>query len=77
MQILLCVEAWVDLTADRQLGWVVGGIPFTAFIDWARFRKLDRDAAQLTWQVIRYLDSDRMEREDSERRAKNPTTGRR
>jgi hypothetical protein len=63
--VMLCVTAWVDLQADRQIGMEVGAIPWTAVAAWCEFHsdKLDRVAAEQLMEVIRKLESDRSKRE--------------
>jgi hypothetical protein len=62
----LLVRAWHELHSCRPQGFSGAGlIPWTAIIEWCRFRGLDREATLLVVDVIRKLDHDRAEREAS------------
>lgn len=66
---LLCIEAWEDLHSCRPVGFAGAGlIPWTAIVEWCRFRELDRDVMQMLVMVLRKLDYDRAEREASKER---------
>lgn len=67
-QVILVVEAWHALGADRHLGMSLGCIPFTAILRWSEWYGLDRDATNILVDVIRILDRDRVDREESRRR---------
>lgn len=71
MQDLICIDAWRDLGTCRSIGMAAGPIPFTAAIAWANHHDLDREATELLWQVVRFLDGERAEREAAERRLQN------
>lgn len=64
----LCVTAWNDLNSCRGIGMSAGPIPFTAFEIWCRFHDLDYAIAIQVWAVIRHLDREHFEREQSKRR---------
>lgn len=64
----LCVRAWGDLGTCRALGMTSGPIPWTAILAWADFHGLDHDATMLLSSVIRRLDLEHFEREESRRR---------
>jgi hypothetical protein len=59
------LRCWHDLESCRAIGMVVGPIPWTAVIEWARLHRLDRRATMLLADVIRYLDAKRADRERS------------
>lgn len=68
---MICLEAWHDLGADRQLGFSErGSIPFRAITGWARWHDLDREATVILICVIRRQDSIRVEREASKAKLK-------
>lgn len=65
----IVLSCWQDLESCRPLGFAgSGAIPYTAIIEWARVRGLDREWTILLADVIRTLDADRFERMASERR---------
>lgn len=64
----LCVRAWNDLSTCRPIGMDVGPIPWTAIVTWAEFHELDLDSTMLITDVIRLLDFELSEREESRRR---------
>lgn len=59
------LRCWHDLESCRPMGLVVGPIPWTAIIEWARLHRWDREATVLLADVIRYLDTQRVARERS------------
>lgn len=68
---MLVLEAWHDLGADRQIGFgVLGCIPHAAIVRWAEWNGLDRENTMLLIRVIRQLDAERVQREESKRRLK-------
>lgn len=69
--IRLCVNAWHQLDSEREQG--MGGpglIRYTALVAWAEVYHLDRASLELLWQVIHYLDRERVARLESERKLK-------
>lgn len=69
---MIVVEAWNDLGADRQMGFgVLGCIPHAAICRWAEWQELDREATDVLIRIIRQLDADRVQREESRRRLRD------
>ncbi len=66
---LLCLDAWQTLETCRALGYgVLGPIPYTAILAWAREHRLDPEARMILVDTIRTLDRDRMERASNKNR---------
>lgn len=64
----LCISAWHELGTCRPVGMSgAGAIPFTATLQWAQFRGLDRELTEILLTVINKLDCERAEREASQR----------
>jgi hypothetical protein len=68
------ITAWHDLSTCRAICMAMGPIPFTAIVAWAEFNSLDHEEALVLKHVIRQLDNDHAEREES-RRAHDRITG--
>lgn len=61
------VNAWNDLSTCRQVGMAMGPIPFDKIVIWAEVHRLDYEEILLLNHVIRQLDNDHAEREESKR----------
>lgn len=62
--VMIVVEAWFDLAADRQLGMtMLGDIPTLAIREWARDAGWDAETRQWFIRVIRTVDAWRAARE--------------
>lgn len=69
---LFFIDAWNDLSSERALGFGgLGDVPLRAITHWADLHGLDHEATMLLIAVIRRLDSQRNEREASERLLKD------
>lgn len=61
----LCLHAWSDLSTCRSVGMALGPIPWTVIVQWCEWHGLDRDATRIVMAVVRRLDRDWIEAENS------------
>lgn len=71
-----CVSAWGDLSTCRGIGMAAGPIPWTAIVHWCEFHGLDHEATQVVIYVIRTLDIERAEAEQTKRALDEQTRAR-
>lgn len=66
---VLCLKAWIDLDSERNLGFgTVGPIPWRAQVEWAKHHGFGRAETEVLLSVLRRLDRDRADRENTKRK---------
>lgn len=61
----MIIDAWSTLGTCRQFGMVTGPIPYTAVLAWCGEEQLDDDMRRLVVAVLKRLDRDFMDRQQS------------
>lgn len=71
----LGLRAWFDLGSCRGIGMALGPIPWTAMLEWVRYKRLSHELGEIVIAVVQQLDGERAAKADAKRRMEALKTG--